>query len=344
MAPPPGPSAAVIARWRVVQLLLWVAVAALLVLLVGPPPLGLELLWNMLVPVAPLVVLLAPGLWRNVCPLGSTSLLPYHLGVTRSAKLSAGAQDTLALAGVALLVLLVPLRHLLLNRDAEWTLVVMLGLAVAALAAGVVAANKSGWCAGLCPIHPVERLYGSESLLKVDNAHCRQCVRCVAPCPDSVPGMTPLRGQARSWRRRAVGIALVGGFPGFIGGWFMVPDSTNELTGLTVAVAYGWPIGAGLVTAAAYMVLERFVARRWHLLLHRSFAAASVATYYWFRAPALLGWTPFSDDGVLVDLTGALPQWTPWAMRLTIIALVAWVLIARRSGARAWASRPLVAA
>ncbi len=66
---------------------------------------------------------------------------------------------------------------------------------------------------------------------------------------------------------------------------------------------------------------------------------AAVGAYYWYRLPALFGFGLFSGDGMLVDLSGVLPAWTPVLMRLaTTGLLLAWFL--RRAPRRSWLMRP----
>ena len=47
-----------------------------IVLLIVDPDDGLWLWWQITVPLLPLVFLLAPGVWRNVCPLAAANQLP----------------------------------------------------------------------------------------------------------------------------------------------------------------------------------------------------------------------------------------------------------------------------
>ena len=49
------------------------------------PDTMVTLFWGALVPVVPAVWLLAPGLWRNTCPLATVSQLPRVFGFSRAA-------------------------------------------------------------------------------------------------------------------------------------------------------------------------------------------------------------------------------------------------------------------
>ena len=41
---------------------------------------GLHIMWDVVLPIAPATMAIIPGVWRNVCPLGTTSQLARHAG------------------------------------------------------------------------------------------------------------------------------------------------------------------------------------------------------------------------------------------------------------------------
>lgn len=326
--------------WRAVQAVVWLLGLVLLVGLLGDSKVALHALWDVVVPIAPLLVVLAPGLWRNVCPLATTALLPSKGGVSGTWRPSRNVQGWMALAGVVLLYAIVPLRHVTMNTSGPATAAVLVGLLAVALAMAMLFDAKSGWCSGVCPVHPVERLYGSEPMLRVANAHCHECVRCVAPCPDSVPGIDPLSRQGRDPRRQLAGSLLLGGFPGFVCAWFFVPDFHGAAGWDRLDLAYGLPLLGAVVSWVVYRASRQLIPSTWRLGHTRAFAAAAVVAYYWFRLPALGGWGPHPGDGMLVDLSQTLPAWTPYLSRFVTTAALLWLLVWRRSGGRSWAVRP----
>lgn len=329
--------------WRTLQGLLVLVISVICALLFVDPPLGLHLLWNVLVPVAPLIVLLAPGVWRNICPLATTALVPHHLKRSGGRLPSVQLQGVFALVGLAALVILVPLRHAGFDRSGPLSGGLLLGLATVALLVGRLFAHKSGWCAGLCPVHPVERLYGSETLVRPKNAHCATCINCANPCPDSVPSLDPRRGKRQGWPRLVVGTAMLGGFPGFVAGWFAMPNLPPHLGFMQLETLYGLPLLGGAITAAVFVALQLLLPNRGQLLLRRLFAASAIGTYYYFRLPALLGWSQFGSDGVLIDLRDVLPQWTPLGLQIGVLVLIFGFLVVRRSTSRRWMIRPQIA-
>ena len=69
--------------WKVLQIVFWLIGAALFLVMLINPPLGVLLFWNILIPVAPALLVIATGVWRNVCPLATTALLPERLGLSK---------------------------------------------------------------------------------------------------------------------------------------------------------------------------------------------------------------------------------------------------------------------
>ncbi|MBS1654594.1 MAG: ferredoxin, partial [Bacteroidetes bacterium] len=69
--------------WRTVQGLVWLTGAFIFFCLIFYPKLGIALFWNLLIPVAPALIAVAVGLWRNVCPLATTNLLPRKMGLSQ---------------------------------------------------------------------------------------------------------------------------------------------------------------------------------------------------------------------------------------------------------------------
>jgi hypothetical protein len=321
--------------WRSLQALFFSIGAVILVALFAAQELGLHLLWNVLIPVAPALLVLAPGLWRNVCPMGTASLIPYHARLSRRKRIGVRWQGQLFALAVALLIVIVPLRHVALDINGLITGVVLLAVAVAAGSAGFIFDAKSFWCSGLCPVYPVEMLYGGKPAATVRNSHCRDCTVCVAPCADSHQQMLP-SDAARTGPGRWAGLVLVGGFPGFIIGWYQVPAWPTVTEGLrNLHVAYAWPLGGLVISLVVFAVLANAYpkALRGLTLL---FAAASVGAYYWFKLPVMLG---LGDPGsAIIPGLSFLPVWAIWPMRFGAIAVFAVLLL--RPTRKAWTLRP----
>ena len=100
-----------LAAWRVAQGAVWLVGVAIVVALVVAPSVGITAVWNVLIPVAPALLVFAPGLWRNLCPLATTALFARHVGLSAGVRVSPAAQERLNAIGLAALLLVVPLRH-----------------------------------------------------------------------------------------------------------------------------------------------------------------------------------------------------------------------------------------
>lgn len=325
--------------WRLVQAALLGGATTILVLLVVRPDLGLIALWDILIPAAPVLLVIGPGLWRNICPLGTVSQLPRHLGLAGQVKPNKTVRAWLAIGSTILLLTLVPARHVGLDDVGIVSAGTLIGAGLIALLLGTVFAGKSGWCSGLCPVLPVERLYGQNPVVTLENAHCATCIRCVEPCPDSTPAMNPLRtGTTRL--ERFVGILMAGGFAGFVWGWYQVKPITGETVSAQWFRAYAWPLGAMIVSLALFIMLRPLVGRGGRNTLDRCFAAGAVSIYYWYKLPALLG---LGGSGtVLFDLGSLTPEWSIWVCRtITTASLFGWLVMHtpnRRGGS--WLARP----
>jgi len=329
-----------LAGWYAAQYLFLFGGAALLVTLAYRPVLGLDILWNGLIPLAPALVVVVPGLWRNICPMATFSLLPRRLGLSRNRPPSKPMVALLAVISLIALFLIVPLRHLSLNASGPETALMLGASAIFAFLLGVAYDWRSGWCNGLCPIHPVEKLYGQVPAFTFYNARCDVCHQCSTPCPDSTRSMQPLVTSSSSIAK-AVGHIMTGSFAGFIWGWYRVPDYLGNVTFMDGISAYAWPFCSGLISLAVYGIFylkfNRSTAHR--RLLVRLFATFAVCAYYWYRIPALAGFEPYPGSGMLVDLSSDWPL-LPWFSRFSTTAFFTWFLLMRRNPGASWLKRP----
>lgn len=329
-------------NWLSIQILLMYGGVMLVGLLLFQPAIGIKIMWDVLIPVAPVLVTVAPGLWRNLCPMATFGLVPRNLGISLRLKMPKSMAAVLGLVSVIALFMIVPLRHICLNTNGPMTVVMLVSAAAVAALMGMLFEWRSGWCTSLCPIHPVEKLYGTSPALTLKNARCELCEQCTAPCPDSTPGMTPaVTGPSRL--QQLTGNFLTGSFFGFVLGWFQVPDYLGNIGTPEIINAYAWPFGGAVVSYVVFKVVEqRFVTtKNGRKMLGKIFAAAAVSTYYWYRIPALTGFDPRS--GLLYDVTDVLPYWFPWASHFVTTSFFFWFLVLRPTAGVSWLKRPVFA-
>ena len=85
--------------------------------LVCKPEQGLPFFWGLLVPVLPLLFMLLPGLWRNVCPLASSNQAPRRLGLTKNRAQKALPTGAAYPFGIAVFIIAIIARKLFLNTS-----------------------------------------------------------------------------------------------------------------------------------------------------------------------------------------------------------------------------------
>jgi hypothetical protein len=319
--------------WHWAQGLAWAAGMFVWVALIVWPKLGLHLLWNVLIPVAPALLVLAPGVWRNLCPLGSLSLAPQHFGFSQRKMLTPAWRSRLYLGALILLLVVVPLRKVVLDSNGPLLAAVLAAVGLLAMGLGFTFNWKSGWCSSLCPVYPVELLYGSRPLVSVANAHCAKCSGCVAPCSEQLKGVTP-RSAVKTPLGRHIGIVLTGCFPGFVWGWYQVPTYSGMDGFAHLPLAYGLPYLAGALTLALYLAARKGWPKR-EPLTGSLFAAAAIIIYYWFRLPPIFG---IGDPAkaMIVDVSRWLPSWSTTTLRFFELVAFSWLMVGKVSRHRAW--------
>ncbi|MDP1764739.1 MAG: hypothetical protein Q8L07_12730 [Sediminibacterium sp.] len=325
--------------WRIAQTAVWLVGAAILFCLLFYPSLGVLLFWNILIPIAPALFVIAIGVWRNVCPLATTNLLPRHFGLSKRKKLSVTQLGKLNLVGVIALFVIVPLRHAVFNTNGVATAILIISMAFIGIILGFFYEWKSAWCSGLCPIHPVEKLYGGNVLAAIPNAHCEQCMNCVIPCPDSTPNIHP-NSSTKTIYHKLSGLLIIGGLPGFIWGWFHVQDETAITSLQSFINVYRLPLIGFIVTLLLFGILSKIIQPKYERGLISIFAASGVSCYYWYRLPALFGFGNYADDGLLVNLLGILPEWSLTAMTITTTLFFFYWLVIRKQNNKSWVIRP----
>jgi len=324
-------------KWQWLRVVAMAASGGLILTLFLAPETGTRFFWNLFIPLVPVIAVFLPGWWRNVCPMATTASAGKVVTRKAGRRMSIRAQGIAAVGSVVLIGLITPLRHLVLDMNGPATAITLLAAAAAAVTLGSLYLDKSGWCAGWCPVVAVEKLYGQVPAFEGENARCTLCSHCVALCPDTMRS-SKSRTAPTAWHGAAETI-MTGGFVGFVWGWFQVPNQSGALGLQDVVVAYGMPLLGAAVTLTAYLILKETATGISRERLIRVFGAAAVICYYWFRLPALCGFSVFAGDGVLLDLSRTLPDTFPWLCRIVSTTVLAvWML--DDNGARRWMLRP----
>jgi NADPH-dependent 2,4-dienoyl-CoA reductase/sulfur reductase-like enzyme/ferredoxin len=279
--------------WRVVRIASVLATLGVCALLVADPDTGLDLWWKLLVPLLPLVWFVAPGLWRNVCPLAATNQVPRVLGFTRGATAPQWFRTYAPLAGIAVFLTAVLARPGVFEDSGAATAALIGGALLAAFVGGYLLKGKSGWCSSLCPMLPVQRMYGQTPFANVPNSHCRPCLGCTKNCFDFNPKvafLADVHDGDRQWSTTRK--LFTAAFPGLVIAFFT--DQETAVVALAAAASAG-----------SFLALEALVPATTPKLA-AVYAAAAINLFYWWAAPG--------------------PDWVAWPLRAAVLALtVVWL-------------------
>ncbi|MCB0689737.1 MAG: hypothetical protein KDC53_24525 [Saprospiraceae bacterium] len=328
-----------ILKWRIGQIVVWSVGFAIFNILIFLPKVGLHLFWDILIPMAPAIIVVVPGLWRNVCPMSISSLASSHLGWSKKRRLSRGTQSRLSVLGVVLLLMLIPLRHGVFNTSGYATALLLLILTTVAFTLGRLFDWKSAWCNGMCPVHQVERLYGHRGRSSFANAHCDKCYNCSIPCPDSLK-IPPTNFKEKMTPGEISLTVLCGGFPGYIWGWFQVKDLAVIRSFVDILNLYYMPVLGFTLTLVIYLIIRKWGSKVSGIQLTNIFSALAISTYYWYRIPALVGFGVFPADGRLIDFSSRIPPYLPVFISSAICLFFFWWFLRSPKEGFSWLKRP----
>ena len=295
--------------WHVVRVFSVVGALTVVALLVAVPATGLKVFWRFIVPLLPLLFFVAPGLWRNICPLAALNQMPRNLRFTRALAAPKWLREYGYVIAIVAFTAVVASRRPLFDHSGVATAVLLLAALGGAFVAGTFFRGKSGWCSSMCPLLPVQRIYGQTPLLTLPNSHCQPCVGCTKNCYDFNPKVAYLadlydRDQHWSAYRKF----FVGAFPGIIYAYFKA--SAASTIGL-----YGQFLLYATISAGLFFLLEAFInvsANR----LTALFAAAALNLFYWYAITVVLG--PSAPDAAVWTFRGLLAAatliwvWRTW--------------------------------
>ena len=278
----------------------------------------LSVLWNVLIPILPASFLIAPALWRGICPLATLNMMSNRLVGRR--RLSSKLIPTATIIGIVLLFILVPARRFLFNENGALLAATIITVAVAALLLGTVFDAKAGFCNAICPVLPVERLYGQHPLLRIGNPRCIPCRMCTAEgCIDLVPTLSiaNTRGPVHrlpAWLKTPYGV-FAAAFPGFVIGYYTTTDVLLASAGTIYLSVMTWAGVSYLLTALAVRILNVSVALALTIL-----AAGAAGLYYWFAAPIIASTLGVAGVGTLVIRSAAFVLLVVWFWRAMLKA------------------------
>lgn len=296
---------------RIGSLLASLVVAALLIV---SPSDGLFVMWKIVIPLLPLLFLVAPGVWRNLCPLAASNQTPRVLGLTRGLTPPTWFKEYGYVVAIALFVLFVIGRKAGLDDSGPASALLLLGALAGGFTGGMYLKGKSGWCSSICPLLPVQRIYGQTPFLLVGNSHCQPCVGCTTNCYDFNPKaayLADLNSQDPYWAGYRK--FFVGAFPGLVLAFFKVPEAPDSIPVLEMVGRVGLYMAVSL---ASFVLLDSFVKVSTHKLT-TLYGAVAFNLFYWFGAPNFVAAITSSPS----------PDAVTWVLRAAVLALtLTWLL------------------
>lgn len=289
--------------WRSLQACAVLLTVLLIAAFLLKPDEALLVFWNVLIPLLPATFLITPILWRSLCPLASLNMLSN--GAISRHNLTQQALPRVGTAGILLLGIMVPARRFLFNENALALALTVLLIALLAVALGAIFNVRSGFCNAICPVLPVEKLYGQHPLWEMQNPRCSSCSLCTPKgCIDLAPGKSLNRalGPSRNsptWLKTSYGI-FAASFPGFIIGYFTTPDVPFFSASMTYLYILTWAGASYLATLLFVWLLNGSVKYVLPLL-----GALAIALYYWFAAPQMLSAFALSNNMSILVLRTA---------------------------------------
>ncbi len=307
-----------LSRWSI-PMPVWYAVRmfsvgiafGLIVVLFVHPATGLFIFWRLFIPLLPLLFFVAPGLWRNICPMAVLNQTPRLFNFTRGLTLPKWMQEYGYVIAISLFLILVSSRKVIFNQNGPALALLMICALSMAFIMGNFFKGKSGWCSSICPLLPIQRIYGQTPFVNVTNAHCQPCVGCTKNCYDLSPKMAYLadlydeNAQSAAYRKFFVGL-----FPGFILAFYSLPNPPA----ISIASMYGYFVLFSLVSLGTFFLVDSF-AKATSNKITVLYGAAALNLYYWFNSLTL---------GSLLGTPA--PDWFVWPLRTLVFGLtLVWI-------------------
>ncbi len=305
--------------WHVLRVIsVSCAIATGLILFILPE-VGLTIFWKFFVPSLPILFFVAPGLWRNICPMAALNQTPRLFKFTRALTIPKWFKEYSYVIGIGLFLVIVPTRKVIFNQNGIALGIVVFASLLTAFAMGSLFKGKSGWCSSMCPLLPVQRIYAQTPFVKIPNSHCQPCVGCTKNCYDFNPQVAYLADlndddpRYANYRKFFVGL-----FPGLILGFYGVadPQTLGDVPAMYFQILTYMCLSLGL-----FMLLTTFS----HVSAHKIttlFAAAALNIYYWYNIPTLT-----NAIAALFGQGQTAPDWLIWTLKGLLLALtLAWIV------------------
>jgi nitrite reductase (NADH) large subunit len=312
-----------VSAWHAVQV---VSVLAYVVLVIGlfiRPAGALFAFFKIIVPLLPILFFVAPGLWRNLCPLAAANQAPRVFSFSRALTPPAWLRRYGFIIALVLFFGIAGARIALFDTDGQATGILLAVTIANAFLAGLVFKGKSGWCSSICPLLPLQRTYGQTPFAVVPNSHCQPCVGCTKNCYDFKPQVAyqaDLHDSDSRWvsPRRLFAAAL----PGFVLGFFTLVSRTD----LTTAQTYERLTLYFFASIASFYLLDALLPVT-SSMLTAVYPAVAINIFYWYASVVLAS--------SFQTVTGIAIPWVRWPIRAVVLVLtIVWITRTYAAGRR----------
>ena len=300
--------------WHAVRAASIIGYVALCVAMFIRPAGALFTFFKVIVPLLPILFFVAPGLWRNICPLAAANQTPRLLGFSRARTTPDWLRKRSFVVASVLFFGIAGARLALFNNNASATGVLLSLTIINAFIAGLAFTGKSGWCSSICPLLPLQRVYGQTPLVLVANTHCNPCVSCTTNCFDFKPQpafQADLHSADPQWSapRKLFASAL----PGFVLGFFTLVGRTD----LSAVHVYERLALYVIVSIGSYYVVSALLPLT-VAMVTAIYASAAINIFYWYASVTLA-----SSLGTII---GQHVAWVHWPIQIVVAALtVVWI-------------------
>ncbi|MCH9853441.1 MAG: FAD-dependent oxidoreductase [Alphaproteobacteria bacterium] len=261
-----------------------VAMGALIFALLRFPDLGHLLLWGIAVPLLPLLIMIAPGLWRNICPAATLNQIAPRFNLGLKLKLNPQLRSWCYAFSASLLFILVLLNLVSGPVQFDYSLQILVAFLVIALIMGFIVEGKAGWCGTFCPFSPLERVLGSTPMINNRNSFCKTCVGCQKNCMDYSPRaafISDFYDTQTSYRNlRVLFTAFV---PGFFAGIFF-PPLFPDILGTSI---FSNIIAYSILTVGVFHLLRAYAPFSAYRIAH-SYVLLSFGSFYYAMLPQII--------------------------------------------------------
>jgi NADPH-dependent 2,4-dienoyl-CoA reductase/sulfur reductase-like enzyme/ferredoxin len=312
-----------ISAWRAVRVVSVAVYVALVTGLFVSPAGALFAFFNVTVPLLPVVFFVAPGLWRNICPLAAVNQAPRVFGFTRAFSPPGWMRRHGFVIAFVLFFGITSARIAVFNTDGRATGILLAATIASAFLGGVLFTGKSGWCSSICPLLPLQRAYGQTPFVRVPNSHCQPCVGCTKNCYDYKPQVAyqaDMRDADSNWvsPRKLFAAAL----PGFVLGFFTLTASSHPETVEVYELLALYSAGS----IASFYLLDALLPVTSRMLT-ALYPAAAINIFYWYASIVL------ADS--FHTVTGAAIPWVRWPIRAIVgVLTLIWITRTFAAGRR----------